>query len=107
MYVQVHVQEYSNYMVVLNLSVHYNHKKVKHILTNSMKAEHYLKSGLNSINTSVSRLADCIMHAENKELLREETRKKVKSETKKIVSSKTLKTNNIEITGKGLDSQKS
>ena len=31
--------------------VHYNHDKVKHILTNSMKAEHYLKSGLNSINT--------------------------------------------------------
>jgi len=86
--------------------VHYNHKKVKHILTNSMKAEHYLKSGLNSIDTSVSRLADCVMHAQNKELLTKETRKKVKSETKKIVSSKTLKTDNIEITGKGLDSQK-
>ena len=35
--------------------VHYNHDKVKHILTNSMKAEHYLKSGLNAIDTSVAR----------------------------------------------------
>ena len=86
--------------------VHYNHKKVKHILTNSMKAEHYLKSGLNSINTSVSRLADCVMHAENKELLTKETVKEIKSKTKKIVSNKILKTDIIEITGKGLESQK-
>ena len=48
--------------------VHYNHSKVKHILTNSMKAEHYLKSGLNSINTSVMKLADCIEHASKPEI---------------------------------------
>jgi len=86
--------------------VHYNHKKVKHILTNSMKAEHYLKSGLNSIDTSVSRLADCVMHAENKKLLTKETVKKIKGKRKKIVSNKILKTDIIEITGKGLESQK-
>ncbi len=40
--------------------VPYDRSWVKHILTNSMKAEHYLKSGLNSIPTSVMRLADCI-----------------------------------------------
>jgi predicted aconitase/predicted aconitase with swiveling domain len=33
---------------------------VKRILTNSMKAEHYIKSGLNGIPTAVMRLADCI-----------------------------------------------
>lgn len=33
---------------------------VKHILTNSMKAEHYIKSGLNGIPTSVMRLSECI-----------------------------------------------
>lgn len=33
---------------------------VKHVLTNSMKAEHYIKSGLNGIPTSVMRLADCV-----------------------------------------------
>jgi hypothetical protein len=40
--------------------VPYDRDWVKHILTNSMKAEHYLKSGLNKIPTSVMRLADCI-----------------------------------------------
>jgi predicted aconitase/predicted aconitase with swiveling domain len=40
--------------------VPYDRDWVKHILTNSMKAEHYLKSGLNKIPTSVMRLAGCI-----------------------------------------------
>lgn len=40
--------------------VPYDTQWVKHILTNSMKAEHYIKSGLNGIPTSVMRLADCI-----------------------------------------------
>ena len=86
--------------------VHYNHKKVKHILTNSMKAEHYLKSGLNSINTSVSRLSECIKHAENKELITRETVKEIKIKSKNLVSSKTLKTDILEISGKGLESQR-
>ncbi len=46
------------------------------------------------------------MHAENKELLTKETVKKTKNKTKNIVSNKTLKTDIIEITGQGLDSQK-
>jgi len=40
--------------------VPYDQRWVKHILTNSMKAEHYIKSGLNGVPTSVMRLADCI-----------------------------------------------
>jgi predicted aconitase/predicted aconitase with swiveling domain len=40
--------------------VPYDRSWVKHILTNSMKAEHYIKSGLNGIPTAVMRLADCI-----------------------------------------------
>ncbi len=40
--------------------VPYDRQWVKHILTNSMKAEHYLKSGLNRIPTSVMQLAECI-----------------------------------------------
>ena len=85
--------------------VHYNHKKVKHILTNSMKAEHYLKSGLNSINTSVARLDECIKHAENKNLIKKETiRKKIVTQ-KQNTSNKSLKTEKIEIIGKGLKSQ--
>jgi hypothetical protein len=40
--------------------VPYDKNWVKNILTNSMKAEHYIKSGLNGIPTSVMTLVDCI-----------------------------------------------
>jgi predicted aconitase/predicted aconitase with swiveling domain len=43
--------------------VPYDQHWVQHILTNSMKAEHYIKSGLNGIPTSVMPLADCIAAA--------------------------------------------
>jgi predicted aconitase/predicted aconitase with swiveling domain len=43
--------------------VPYDQAWVKHILTNSMKAEHYIKSGLNGIPTSVMTLGDCIAMA--------------------------------------------
>ena len=86
--------------------VHYNHSKVKHILTNSMKAEHYLKSGLNSINTSVMKLADCIEHAINPKLITPTT---TKSEDKKIIrhliSEKSIQKGDLVINGKGLKSQ--
>ena len=85
--------------------VHYNHDKVKHILTNSMKAEHYLKSGLNSINTSVSRLSECIKFAENKDLVTGKTIKSIKTKNKALITNKTLKTGPLEISGKGLESQ--
>ena len=85
--------------------VHYNHDKVKHILTNSMKAEHYLKSGLNSINTSVSRLSECIEVAENKDLVTGKTIKSIKTKIKTLITNKTLKTGPLEISGKGLESQ--
>ncbi len=40
--------------------VPYDQSWVHHVLTNSMKAEHYIKSGLNGIPTSVMKLADCV-----------------------------------------------
>ncbi len=43
--------------------VPYDQTWVKHVLTNSMKAEHYIKSGLNGIPTSVMKLADCVATA--------------------------------------------
>ena len=85
--------------------VHYNHDKVKHILTNSMKAEHYLKSGLNSINTSVSRLSECIKFAENKDLVTGKTVKSIETKNKTLITNKTLKTGSLESSGKGLESQ--
>ena len=41
----------------------YNREKYNHILTNSLKAEHYLTSGLNRMPTSVMRILDCVAHA--------------------------------------------
>ncbi len=41
----------------------YNREKYNHLLTNSMKAEHYLTSGLNRIPTSVASIEECVRHA--------------------------------------------
>ena len=85
--------------------VHYNHEKVKHILTNSMKAEHYLKSGLNAIDTSVAKLEDCIRFAAKPDLL---IHTKKEQQVTKIVdydSAKTHQEGKLQISGKGLESQ--
>lgn len=41
----------------------YNRSKYNHLLTNSLKAEHYLTSGLNRLPTSVMPIEDCVAHA--------------------------------------------
>ena len=41
----------------------YNRTRYNHLLTNSLKAEHYLTSGLNRMPTSVMRIGDCVAHA--------------------------------------------
>ena len=87
--------------------VHYNHDKVKHILTNSMKAEHYLKSGLNAIDTSVAKLETCIIHAANSKLLENVKNKKDSKEKIMYETSKTYQKDDLEINGKGLESQNS
>jgi predicted aconitase/predicted aconitase with swiveling domain len=43
----------------------YNRERFNHLLTNSMKAEHYLTSGLNRIPTSVADIQTCVAHAFN------------------------------------------
>ena len=47
----------------------YNRKKYNHLMTNPLKAEHYLTSGLNRIPTSVGTIQDCVNHAFNPDLL--------------------------------------
>ncbi|MCA9916517.1 MAG: DUF521 domain-containing protein [Anaerolineales bacterium] len=69
--------------------VPYDQSWVHHVLTNSMKAEHYIKSGLNGIPTAVMRLADCITLATGE--LKLETQKPASKPgqskpTKKIVT---------------------
>ncbi len=87
--------------------VHYNHDKIRHILTNSMKAEHYLKSGLNAIDTSVARLEECVRHAANSKLLENVENKKETKDKIAYETSKTYQTNKLKINGKGLESQDS
>ena len=86
--------------------VHYNHSKIKHILTNSMKAEHYLKSGLNSINTSVMKLADCIEYAVDADIIEKEVRQTNEEKTDGLISRKTHQEGQMTMWGKGLKSQK-
>lgn len=47
----------------------YNRNHYNHILTNSLKAEHYLTSGLNRMPTSVANIYDCVAHAFDDKLL--------------------------------------
>ena len=70
-----------------------------------MKAEHYLKSGLNAIDTSVSRLETCIKHAVNPDLLENTGKIKANHKVIKHKTSKTYQKGNLEINGKGLESQ--
>ncbi|MBT5390743.1 MAG: DUF521 domain-containing protein [Euryarchaeota archaeon] len=46
----------------------YNRAHYNHLLTNSLKAEHYLTSGLNRLPTSVMSIVDCVSHAFSPEL---------------------------------------
>ena len=41
----------------------YNRNHYNHLMTNSLKAEHYLTSGLNRMPTSVGTIHDCVQHA--------------------------------------------
>ncbi len=91
--------------------VPYDPSWVKHILTNSMKAEHYIKSGLNGIPTSVMRLHDCLKLALGETAIDAATTTQTNEETAvkptKFVSrsTKKLATGSFTATGHGLPSQ--
>ena len=70
-----------------------------------MKAEHYLKSGLNSINTSVMKLADCIEHASKPDIGDEKIEEKPAEISEVQKSSKTYQDGELNLKGKGLHSQ--
>ena len=83
----------------------YNRSKYNHLLTNSMKAEHYLTSGLNRIPCSVMPIIKCVEHAFNPELSEGERpvlHAKIKESMK---SSKTKMSSHFSISGQGLESQ--
>lgn len=83
----------------------YNRNHYNHILTNSLKAEHYLTSGLNRMPTSVANIFDCVAHAFDDKLLTGPRPTLSSKSSTNIDSAKTHQKSNITISGQGLPSQ--
>ena len=83
----------------------YNREKYNHLLTNSMKAEHYLTSGLNRIPTSVASIQECVRHAIDPHLAKGPTPLLTQASHGGQKSSKTHQTGLKTIAGSGLSSQ--
>ena len=85
----------------------YNRSKYNHILTNSLKAEHYLKSGLNRLPTSVAPIEECVAHAFDSSLSEGPRPVLGGKKAKPLASNKTHRNGSANLYGKGLPSQTS
>ena len=83
----------------------YNRNHYNHLMTNSLKAEHYLTSGLNRMPTSVGTIHDCVQHAFDPMLSRGEVVPLSPKAQPQHASSKTHQSGDCKIKGGGLDSQ--
>ncbi|DAC65272.1 TPA: DUF521 domain-containing protein [Candidatus Thalassarchaeaceae archaeon] len=83
----------------------YNRSKYNHLLTNSLKAEHYLKSGLNLLPTSVARIEDCVAHAFDPNLVTGARPILGAKGVKAMATNKTRQTGEAVINGHGIPSQ--
>lgn len=83
----------------------YNRSKYNHILTNSLKAEHYLTSGLNRLPTSVMPIQSCVMHAFEPTLSEGERPILQVKEQPQHATNKTHQTGESSLIGGGLNSQ--
>ncbi len=83
----------------------YNRNHYNHLMTNSLKAEHYLTSGLNKMPTSVGSIEDCISHAFNPSLSEGEVTPLDPKAQPQHASSKTYQSGDCKISGGGLNSQ--
>lgn len=83
----------------------YNRSKYNHLLTNSLKAEHYLTSGLNRLPTSVMPIEACVAHAIDSTLCDGPTPVLNPKAQPQHASSKTHKTDQALLSGSGLRSQ--
>jgi predicted aconitase/predicted aconitase with swiveling domain len=83
----------------------YNRERYNHLLTNSLKAEHYLTSGLNRMPTSVMPIGGCVAHAFNPQLS-EGPRPVLHSKAvAKAASNKDKQHGSLSMNGKSLPSQ--
>ena len=85
----------------------YNRNLYNHLLTNSLKAEHYLTSGLNRIPTSVSNIETCVRHAFDEHLLEERIVTSSKKKETYYDSNKSWVNEPYHSKGNGLKSQTS
>ena len=83
----------------------YNRKLYNHLMTNSLKAEHYLTSGLNKIPTSVGTISDCVAQAFNPNLCQGEVPPLKPKSQPQHASSKAYQSGSFSSTGSGLNSQ--
>ena len=83
----------------------YNRQHYNHLLTNSLKAEHYLTSGLNRIPTSVMTIQDCVAHAFNPDLSAGDRPTISAKAQPQHQSSKTKQSGDFSAVGNGLSSQ--
>ncbi len=83
----------------------YNRSKYNHLLTNSLKAEHYLTSGLNNMPTSVSTIEECVAIAFNPNLVQGERPKLEEKSHARVESAKTYQSEKLELYGESLPSQ--
>ena len=83
----------------------YNRQHYNHLLTNSLKAEHYLTSGLNRIPTSVMTIQDCVAHAFYPDLSAGERPTISAKAQPQHQSSKTKQSGDFSAVGNGLSSQ--
>ena len=83
----------------------YNRSRYNHLLTNSLKAEHYLTSGLNRMPTSVAPIEQCVAHAFDPTLVVGERPVLDPESAKPIPSAKTQRRGKYEASGSGIPSQ--
>ena len=83
----------------------YNRSKYNHLLTNSLKAEHYLTSGLNRIPTSVAPIMECVAHAFDESLIDAPRPELGSQHASPMHTAKTPQESPFSTTGKGIPSQ--
>lgn len=83
----------------------YNRSRYNHLLTNSLKAEHYLTSGLNRMPTSVAPIEQCVAHAFDATLIEGPAPEIGRQAPKPIATAKSHQGNDFECSGAGIPSQ--
>lgn len=83
----------------------YNRSRYNHLLTNSLKAEHYLTSGLNRLPTSVAGIEACVAHAFDSNLATGARPELSATSSPALQSAKTIQRGSATITGFSLPSQ--